>query len=586
MFNRFKELLGSGDRQLADQAVVMMNQLPLDDPRFDPWIGRTGEGSHALYLLLKSKNQHLKHVIADVIKCDRGGEVKLNTWSNAPISYAELNTSRVERLIIRCGAHLSALQALTRATQRLTHLTIKNDAKYLFNALDIKTLAEHVEPLSGLVRVELPWISSEGLIELAEHPKLLSLLSPSLLTPPPQSSRAAILHLTPNAISALERCEALRAMVEVDQLTSEGLASLTARSPLLASFEARYAHLPPTPERRTLTQKALEKLPQGTSKKLKARLTSLGERALFHGVELEVLNTSSFVADPYSRRTFDLSMNMSLCPAGRFLMGAPDGKGRQNARPQHEVVISEPLWVSQVTLTGQQMLAARELGQQGGLDMTGIPTRSMSWCGEEPVSYANWIDAVYMCNLMSQIASLTPVYQVEVGQDQWGGQSTHVELNREADGYRLPSEAEWAYVARAQEPYLYAGADDLQEVAWFGAGPMTGNKRAKNATTTHYFPYPGGLKRPNAWGLYDLSGNMLEWCQDAWLEDAYAQRPDESPLVDPIVWSGRASHRVARGGHFKGGPILCELHHRSKQAESAGSAHCGLRLVRRAVEFI
>ena len=75
--------------------------------------------------------------------------------------------------------------------------------------------------------------------------------------------------------------------MEVDQLTAEGLASLTLTSPLLASLEERYAQTTPTPERQAITLKALEGLPKGAPKSLKARLSSLGARAMYHRVELE-----------------------------------------------------------------------------------------------------------------------------------------------------------------------------------------------------------------------------------------------------------------------------------------------------------
>jgi formylglycine-generating enzyme required for sulfatase activity len=107
--------------------------------------------------------------------------------------------------------------------------------------------------------------------------------------------------------------------------------------------------------------------------------------------------------------------------------------------------------------------------------------------------------------------------------------------------YRLPSEAEWEYACLGGEKFQYCGSDDLNTVAWFGAylGP-SGNSGAK----TH----PVAAKAPNAFGLYDMTGNVFEW-----VADSFHQNYSKSP-VDGSAWEGNGYERVLRGGSWNGTP--------------------------------
>jgi formylglycine-generating enzyme required for sulfatase activity len=99
--------------------------------------------------------------------------------------------------------------------------------------------------------------------------------------------------------------------------------------------------------------------------------------------------------------------------------------------------------------------------------------------------------------------------------------------------FRLPSEAEWEYAAKAGGDFTYAGSDDLHAVGWY-------------SDNSHRETKPVGLKMPNAWGLYDMSGNVWEWCEDDW-HDSYDNAPaDGSAWVD----RPRGAHRVCRGGYW------------------------------------
>ena len=158
--------------------------------------------------------------------------------------------------------------------------------------------------------------------------------------------------------------------------------------------------------------------------------------------------------------------------------------------------------------------------------------------GNRPVINVSWLDAVAYCNWLSEQHHLTKVYTINGDQ---------VTADWKADGYRLPTEAEWEYAARGgnkSKGYKYAGSNDLDEVAWY-----SGN----SGRTTH----PVGQKKPNELGLYDMSGNVWEWCQDWYDNDYYKNSPKENP-------KGPASgtYRVLRGGSWNYGAVCCQSFYR------------------------
>ncbi len=126
------------------------------------------------------------------------------------------------------------------------------------------------------------------------------------------------------------------------------------------------------------------------------------------------------------------------------------------------------------------------------------------------------------------------------------------ELNERGEGkaqqaqFRLPSEAEWEYAAQAGGDFAYAGSNDPHEAGWY-------------TENSHEETKPVGLKKPNAWGLYDLSGNVWEWCEDYWHADYQKAPADGSAWID----NPRGSIRVLRGGGWNGGAPHCRTPYRN-----------------------
>ncbi|MCB5224332.1 MAG: SUMF1/EgtB/PvdO family nonheme iron enzyme [Candidatus Cloacimonadaceae bacterium] len=188
-----------------------------------------------------------------------------------------------------------------------------------------------------------------------------------------------------------------------------------------------------------------------------------------------------------------------------------------------------------------------------------------------PVECVSFSYAVLYCNRRSALEGLTPCYRYGnygTNPDNWPARWRHdadmyVSCSWTANGYRLPTEAEWEYAARGglqTHGYTFSGSNDNDAVAWYlyNSDPRTQQV---------------GTKLPNELGIYDMSGNVWEWCWDSWYD--YPSSPQTNPHGEPSY-----HQRVRRGGSWNSRAYTCAVLHRGKIPASKITYDVGLRLCR------
>ena len=179
-----------------------------------------------------------------------------------------------------------------------------------------------------------------------------------------------------------------------------------------------------------------------------------------------------------------------------------------------------------------------------------------------PVEQVSFWEALEFCNRLSELEGETAPYRLY---EQDGRRC--VEWLRSSKGYRLLTEAEWEYCAKAGRETLYAGNHALGELAWY-----QDNARGK----THKV----GQKLPNDWGLYDMCGNVWEWCFDEWDEGAYDNRLGEQQLDPVVAHHPGAPKRVRRGGCWLAFAASCGVSNRFSGAATQQTDDTGFRVAR------
>ena len=219
------------------------------------------------------------------------------------------------------------------------------------------------------------------------------------------------------------------------------------------------------------------------------------------------------------------SSDFVFVEGGTFYMGNPEGKINQ----RHQETV-ESFYI-----------CTHEVTQKEYREVTGKNPSSFKG-DSKPVESVSFYDAIEYCNKLSEKEGLEPCYKKNIN-----GEWTQ---DKNADGYRLPTEAEWEYAARGgnkSNGYIYSGSNDIEKTGWYGSN--SGEKTHDVMT-----------KSPNELGLYDMSGNVFEWCTGS-----FGKTDDD---------------RIIRGGTFYASKLFCLTYYRSWFNPADSHIMLGFRVVR------
>lgn len=234
-----------------------------------------------------------------------------------------------------------------------------------------------------------------------------------------------------------------------------------------------------------------------------------------------------------SPQTYTNSMNMKFIwvPSGTFFMGSPEHeKGSSKERPRHKIHITKPFYLGKHEVTQRQWLAV-----MGIMHPSNFPSP------DRPVDEVSWNDVQFFIQKLNEI--------------------------EKEHSYRLPTEAEWEYAARAGSESAYCFGDNsdkaqLKQYAWY---ELNSDKQS----------HPVGTLRANAWGFYDMHGNVSEWVQDYYDKNYYSSSPEKDP-VGPST--GRK--RVVRGGSWINQAYSCRSAFRGYFSADYTDSDFGFRIVK------
>ena len=269
----------------------------------------------------------------------------------------------------------------------------------------------------------------------------------------------------------------------------------------------------------------------------------LYESGAFESMHFRALGDVAIENLSESEKDFCVRMakEMVRVPAGEFMMGAMDDdeEAYDSEKPRHKVTLTRDFLIGKYAVT--QALWDSVMGSNPS-DFKGA---------NRPVECVSWFHVVSFCNKLSEREGLEPAYTIN-GND--------VTCNWNAKGYRLPTEAEWEYSARSGQRFKYAGSNNVDEVAWYN-----GN--------SGYETHPVGQKKPNGFGLYDMSGNVFEWCWDRFGDYSSGSQTDPTgPDSGP--------RRVNRGGGWRNGARFARVSYRNGSDPANRRSVLGFRLSR------
>jgi formylglycine-generating enzyme required for sulfatase activity len=270
-------------------------------------------------------------------------------------------------------------------------------------------------------------------------------------------------------------------------------------------------------------------------------------------------------------RVKNIDFNTIKCPKGEFWMGEDISSSfwatifrkylfEKGNFPKHKVKINRSFLIGETNVT-------QDLWQSVMEWQPSVYDKSRKL----PVDSVTWYDCLIFCNELSNLEKLTPCFSfsdIKKCRKNLHVINAKVKWNKSANGYRLPTEAEWEYAAKADTLFIYSGSNNLKEVACIDeyktpsvSELFLGREIEKQEVKT---------KKPNDWGIYDMSGNVWEWCMDKWKPNAYQHRnPVNGVIDDPIEWQDEAYSRIFR-------PHCCVL-----RGGASSSEHYNYEVTRR-----
>jgi len=266
------------------------------------------------------------------------------------------------------------------------------------------------------------------------------------------------------------------------------------------------------------------------------------------------------------------TVEMVQVAGGSFQMGTASGGGSYEM-PVHTVTLTG-FSMGKYPVTQEQYQAVMGSNPSYFDGTVGKKPASGEAQGKRPVEQVSWYDAIVFCNKLSVKEGLSPAYSINGSTDTsaWGsvptgdrdGKWDAVEVVHGSKGYRLPTEAQWEYAAKGGNGspgnYTYSGSNTAGNVAWY-----EGNSDDK----THEV----GKKLPNALGLYDMSGNVWEWCWDWHGSYTGVAQTDPAGAV-------AGAYRVLRGGGWSNDAVFTRSVNRSSGNPGSWNHLIGFRLVR------
>jgi formylglycine-generating enzyme len=239
----------------------------------------------------------------------------------------------------------------------------------------------------------------------------------------------------------------------------------------------------------------------------------------------------SHSANTYIEKATGVSFSMMRVGGGTFQMGADDSdsKAREDEKPVHTVRVSN-------FYMGRTEVTFDEYDKFCNALARGKPNDGGWGRGKRPVINVSWDDANAYCEWLSATTGKT---------------------------YRLPTEAEWEFAARGGGNSLYSGSRNIAEVGWY---------EANSNDQTH----PVGQKQANGLGLYDMTGNVFEWCSDLYSDTYYSSSPENNPKGDTESWR---THRVFRGGAYMLSPTEGRVTYRLSSTPTYSDIILGFRVV-------